>query len=48
MDDTDFADRVTLRFAVKKHLTDDVRTLVREISSGNDTLVVRGERFDYR
>ena len=48
MDDTDFADRVTLRFAVKKHLTDDVRTLVREISSGNDTLVVLGERFDYR
>ena len=48
MDDTDFADRVTLRFAVKKHLVDDVRTLVREISAGNDTLVVRGERFDYR
>jgi uncharacterized YigZ family protein len=48
MDDTDFSDRVTLRFAVKKHLADDVRTLVREISAGADELRVLGERFDYR
>ena len=48
MDDTDFSDRVTIRFAVKKHLADDVRTLVREISAGADELRVRGERFDYR
>ena len=48
MDDTDFSDRVTLRFAVKKHLVDDVRVLVREISAGADELRVLGERFDYR
>ena len=48
VDDTDFSDRVTIRFAVKKHLTDDVRTLVREISAGADELSVLGERFDYR
>ncbi len=48
MDDTDFSDRVTLHFAVKAHLTDDVRALVQEISAGADTLVLKGERFDYR
>jgi uncharacterized YigZ family protein len=48
MDDTDFSDRVTLRFAVKKHLADDVRTLVREISAGECEVKVLGERFDYR
>ena len=48
MDDTDFSDRVTIRFAVKKHLADDVRTLVCEISAGADELRVLGERFDYR
>lgn len=48
VDDTDFSDRVTIRFAVKKHLADDVRTLVREISAGADELCVLGERFDYR
>jgi hypothetical protein len=39
---------VTIRFAVKKHLTDDVRTLVREISAGGSEVKVLGERFDYR
>jgi len=48
MDDTDFSDRVTIRFAVKKHLADDVRTLVREISAGADEVRILGERFDYR
>ena len=48
MDDTDFSDRVTIRFAVKKHLVDDVRTLVREISAGVDEARLLGERFDYR
>lgn len=48
MDDTDFSDRVTLRFAVKKHLVNDVHALVREISAGADTVKVRGERYDYR
>jgi uncharacterized YigZ family protein len=48
VDDTDFSDCVTIRFAVKKHLTDDVRTLVREISAGGSEVKVLGERFDYR
>jgi uncharacterized YigZ family protein len=48
MDDTDFSDRVTIRFAVKKHLAEDVCTLVREISAGADQARVLGERFDYR
>lgn len=48
MDDTNFSDRVTLRFAVKKHLVNDVHALVREISAGADTVKVRGERYDYR
>ena len=48
MDDTDFSDRVILRFAVKKHLVDDVRALVREISAGGSEVKVLGERFDYR
>ena len=48
MDGTDFSDRVILRFAVKKHLVDDVRALVREISAGGNEVEVLGERFDYR
>ena len=48
MDDTDFSDRVILHFAVKKHLVDDVRALVREISAGGNEVKVLGERFDYR
>ena len=48
IDDTDFAEAVTLRFAVKKPLVEDVRTLVREISAGASELVLRGERFDFR
>ena len=48
MDDTDFSDRVILHFAVKKHLVDDVRARVREISAGGNEVKVLGERFDYR
>ena len=47
IDDTVFAERVTLRFAVKKPLVDDVRALVREISAGCCEVVLRGERFDF-
>lgn len=47
IDNTDFAERVTLRFAVKKPLVDDVRALVREISAGSCEVKVRGERFDF-
>ena len=48
IDDTAFADRVTLRFAVKAPVVDDVRTLVREISAGCCEVAIRGERFDFR
>ena len=48
IDDTVFAEQVTLRFAVKKELSEDVRVLVREISAGSCELGVLGERFDFR
>ncbi|MBO5898959.1 MAG: YigZ family protein [Clostridia bacterium] len=46
VDDTEFTDRVTIRFAVKKALVEDVQALVREISAGSDEVRVCGERFD--
>lgn len=48
IDDTVFAADVTLCFAVKKPLVDDVRALVREISAGACEVKVCGERFDYQ
>ena len=48
IDDTVFAEQVTIRFAVKRELTEDVRVLVREISAGSCELVLLGERFDFR
>lgn len=48
IDDTDFAENVTLRFAVKRALAEDVQTLVREISAGKETARKLGERFDFR
>ena len=47
-DDTQFSDRVTLTFAVKDTVAEAVCTLVREISNGADTPILRGKRFDYR
>lgn len=46
VDDTVFTDRVTIHFAVRSTLTDAVRDLVREISAGNDSLTVKGQRLD--
>lgn len=47
-DDTQFSDRVTLTFAVKDTVVEELCTRVREISNGTDAPVVRGKRFDYR
>ncbi len=47
-DDTQFSDRVTVIFAVKDIVVEDLCTRVREISNGSDAPVVRGKRFDYR
>ncbi|MBQ9774116.1 MAG: YigZ family protein [Clostridia bacterium] len=47
-DDTQFADRVTLRFSVKDTVVEPLMTRVRELSNGNDVPTVRGKRFDYR
>ena len=48
VDDTQFTDRVTLLFAVKSTVVDDLTRRVREMSGGKDAPVVRGTRFDYR
>ncbi len=47
-DDTQFADRVTLLFAVKDAVAQDVCKRVQEISNGSAEPVVRGKRFDFR
>ena len=47
-DDVVFADNVTLRFAVKEPLSEQVRVLVREISAGSCEVQMLGNRFDYR
>ncbi len=47
-DDTQFAERVTLRFAVKATVSADVLTRIREISNGADEAIFLGNRFDYR
>ena len=48
MDDTDFADRVTVRFAIKAPLLPDLNAALQEMSNGSCTAHVTGERFDYR
>jgi uncharacterized YigZ family protein len=48
VDDTLFADRVTLLFAVKDTVVDDLMRRVCEMSGGKDAPTVRGTRFDYR
>ena len=48
IDDTQFADRVTLLFSVKDPVVEDVFARVREISNGATIPTVRGKRFDYR
>ena len=48
IDDTQFSDRVTLLFAVKDTVVDDLCRRVCEMSGGRDEPSVRGSRFDYR
>ena len=46
IDNIDFADNVTLTFAVKKEKGDDVVTRIREMTAGRSIPTVTGERFD--
>ncbi len=48
VDDTQFADRVTLRFAVKDCVTEGLFRFIQELSGGRDQASVLGYRFDYR
>lgn len=48
VDDTVFAERVQLLFAVKGTVTEELALRVREMSGGRDELIRRGTRFDYR
>lgn len=47
IDGTDYAENVTLRFAVKATLADNVLSRIREMSAGKITPKVTGERFDH-
>lgn len=46
VDDTQFADNVTVTFAVKKEKTDEVITRIREMTAGRAIPEITGERFD--
>ena len=46
--DTDFAENVTITFAVRKALADEVVTKLRELTSARSIPEITGERFDYR
>ena len=48
IDNADFADRVTLRFAVKKSGSLPLIEKIAEMSGGKDSLRDIGERYDYR
>ena len=48
IDDTDFSDRVALRFSVKDSVVEALSAKIREMSGGRDVAEVRGKRFDYR
>lgn len=48
IDDTLFAERVTVLFAVKSTLTEMLFQRIQEMSGGKDCAVIRGKRFDYR
>lgn len=48
IDGTDFADNVTIRFALPKRAGDGVVKKIIETGYGRDIPVVTGERFDYR
>ena len=48
IDDTDFSDRVVIKFAVKETVVDTLMTKITEMSGGRDKPEVMGERFDYK
>ncbi|MBE6628108.1 MAG: YigZ family protein [Ruminococcaceae bacterium] len=48
IDDTDFSDRVILRFSVKDTVVADLFAKIQEMSGGRDEARVLGKRFDYR
>lgn len=48
IDDTQFTDTVTLLFAVKSTVVEDLFRRIQEMSGGRDRAVLRGKRFDYR
>lgn len=48
IDDTEFSDRVILRFSVKDTVVSDLFAKIQEMSGGKDEATVKGKRFDYR
>ena len=48
IDDTDFSDRVVIKFAVKETVVDTLMTKITEMSGGRDKPDIMGERFDYK
>ena len=48
IDNTEFSDRVMLRFSVKDTVVSDLFAKIREMSGGRDEAKVLGNRFDYR
>ena len=48
IDSTDFADKVTVCFAVKSTAVDALALKITEMSGGKNSLEVIGERFDFR
>ena len=47
IDDTDFSDKVVIRFAVKETVVDKLILKITEMSGGRDKPEKTGERFDY-
>ena len=47
IDDTDFSDRVVIRFAIKETVVDKLVLKITEMSGGRDKPERTGERFDY-
>ena len=48
IDSTDFAENVTVRFAVKASLASKVEDKIVEIGNARSRLEKKGERYDYR
>lgn len=47
IDDTDFSDKVVIRFAIKERVVDKLILKITEMSGGRDKPEKVGERFDY-